>query len=196
MPSRRTAQKTQKTDSRKDAVLAEALRLAAKTGWGPHLLPTPAARAVFPGGAAELAAWFSDWADRGMAEALTPKALADLRVRDRVTRGVRARLEFLTPHRAALGAALRFLSRQPGAVKLPGMVWRSAHLIWRAAGDTATDYNHYTKRLLLSGVIVSTTLHWLRDDSPGQRRTWAFLDRRIEDALKIGGLAAKFKKFG
>ena len=39
--------------------------------------------------------------------------------------------------------------------------------MWRLAGDTATDFNHYSKRTLLSGVIASTTLCWLGDKFGG-----------------------------
>ncbi len=49
--------------------------------------------------------------------------------------------------------------------------WRSADLMWRLAGDTATDYNHYTKRLILSGVYGSTLLVWLDDQSEGWMET-------------------------
>ena len=90
------------------------------------------------------------------------------------------------------------MSEVPGAPRhlaLPKMVWRTADAIWREAGDTATDHNHYTKRLLLSGVITSTTLYWLNDDSPGQEKTWEFLDARIDGAMKLGrGLGQGFSR--
>ena len=63
--------------------------------------------------------------------------------------------------------------------------WRSADLMWRIAGDTATDYNHYTKRLILSGVYGSTLLAWLDDQSEGWSETGAFLDRRLADVMRF-----------
>jgi ubiquinone biosynthesis protein COQ9 len=57
--------------------------------------------------------------------------------------------------------------------------WRSADHMWRLAGDTATDYNHYSKRLILSGVYTATLLAWLDDQSEGWTDTAAFLDRRL-----------------
>jgi ubiquinone biosynthesis protein COQ9 len=33
------------------------------------------------------------------------------------------------------------------------LLWDSADSIWRWAGDTATDENHYSKRAILSGVL-------------------------------------------
>ena len=57
--------------------------------------------------------------------------------------------------------------------------------MWRLAGDTATDYNHYTKRLTLSAVYTSTLLAWLDDDSEGFADTAAFLDRRLDDVMRF-----------
>jgi ubiquinone biosynthesis protein COQ9 len=59
--------------------------------------------------------------------------------------------------------------------------------IWHAAGDTSTDYNFYTKRMLLAGVYSATLLFWLNDESEDFAATWAFLDRRIGEVVRIGG---------
>jgi len=75
----------------------------------------------------------------------------------------------------------------------PGSVWRSADRFWAKAGDTATDYNRYTKRALLSGVIASTTLFWLTDNSEEHAASWAFLDSRIENVLAMGKRLGKAK---
>jgi hypothetical protein len=41
--------------------------------------------------------------------------------------------------------------------------------------------------------VLSTTLYWLRDDSEGSQATSAFLDRRIDDVLTIGGRIGKMR---
>lgn len=148
---------------------------------------------AFPKGPVSLAEYFAEWADDRMAEKLNMKKLTDMRIRDRVAHCVRTRLEILAPHRQALSSALAFLAMPPRNLLLPKMVWRTADTIWRACGDTSTDYNHYTKRLLLSGVQTSTALYWLNDKSDGHEKTWTFLGRRIDDVMKIGGAIGKLK---
>lgn len=148
---------------------------------------------AFPKGPLSLAEYFAEWADDRMAEKLDAKKLAGMRIRDRVAHCVRTRLEILAPHRQALSSALAFLAMPPRNLVLPKMVWRTADAIWRACGDTSTDYNHYTKRLLLSGVLTSTALYWLNDKSDGSGKTWAFLGSRIDDVMKIGGAIGKLK---
>ncbi|MGH6948453.1 MAG: COQ9 family protein, partial [Kiloniellales bacterium] len=53
--------------------------------------------------------------------------------------------------------------------------------------DTATDYNYYSKRLLLAGVMSATLLVWLDDRSESHATTWRFLDRRLDEVIAIGG---------
>ncbi len=146
---------------------------------------------AFPGGAAELIAFHSAEADRQMLDALQPLDLPGMRVRDRIAAAVRLRLEQNTAHREAIRRALAFLALpQNGPLGLK-CLYRTVDAMWYAAGDTSTDYNFYTKRLLLSGVYSSTLLFWLNDESEDFAETWAFLSRRIDEVLKIGGNLGK-----
>ena len=146
---------------------------------------------AFPGGAAELIAFHSAEADRRMLDALQPMDLPAMRVRDRVAAAVRLRLEQNAEHREAIRRALAFLALPQNGPLALKCLYRTVDAIWYAAGDTSTDYNFYTKRLLLSGVYSSTLLFWLNDDSEGNAETWAFLSRRIDEVLKIGGNLGK-----
>lgn len=199
--ARKSAEKTDaRTRSADDTALRDRVLLAALPdvpfdGWGDSLLDRAAAKTdlsrgeigrLFPAGATDLAAHLSGWADRKMEEKLLTLSLADLRVRDRIALGVRTRLEILAPYKAAVQAALGASVDPRRARMLPRRLWQSADRMWWLAGDTATDYNHYTKRLLLSGVIASTTLYWLSDTSHGHTDSWQFLDRRIDEVLKLG----------
>lgn len=191
-----------KPDETKTALLQAALRDVAFDGWSDALLEKAATRAkvpkdtaedAFPGGILDLLRYFSEWADDETLKRLRPSTLKLLKVREKIALGVRTRLEVLAPHKHALSSSLAFLALPPRNILLPKMVWATADKLWRAAGDTATDYNYYTKRLLLSGVITSTTLYWLNDQSEGNKNTWAFLDRRIANVLKVGQKIAAFK---
>jgi ubiquinone biosynthesis protein COQ9 len=101
--------------------------------------------------------------------------------------GVWARLEAMGHWREAARKATAWLATPRHAALASRLAYRSCDAIWRAAGDTATDFNFYSKRGLLAGVLVSTTLYWLQDKSEGNQDTSAFLDRRIADVLAVGG---------
>jgi ubiquinone biosynthesis protein COQ9 len=168
-----------------------AVKAAMTAGYDRHM-----ATAVFPGGLGDVLDHFSGWADRQMLERLEKIDPEDLRVRDRVRIAVQKRIEVLAPWKEAVRLASRYWAVPYRAGHAGRLVWRTADCIWIWAGDTATDYNRLTKRTLLSGVLSSTMLVWLADREPGLERTHAFLDRRIENVMRLGQFIGKIKKPG
>lgn len=179
-------------------LLAAALPLVPFEGWSEQTLRRAAAaaglpagfgRLAFPGGPGELVAFYVAETDRAMLAALAKHDLAALKVRQRIALAIRLRLEAAQGQREAVRRALA-LQLLPGqqARALRGL-YGTVDAIWRAAGDTASDFNFYTKRGLLAPVYTATLLFWLDDRSAGQAETWAFLERRIDEVLRVfGGL--------
>jgi ubiquinone biosynthesis protein COQ9 len=120
----------------------------------------------------------------------------NMKVRDRIRTALVTRLE--QGDREVTRRALAILA-QPGHAALSArLLWQAADAMWRAAGDTATDYNHYTKRMILSGIYSATLLFWTQDDSADFAATRAFIDRRIDGVMrfekakaKLAGMAGK-----
>ena len=149
------------------------------------------AETLFPGGPAELLSVYSREADLAMLAALETQSLDAMRVRDRVALAIRTRLEQNAPHREAIRRGLSFLALPANATLGPRLLARTVDAIWVAAGDTSADYNFYTKRGLLAGVYMATLLYWLEDTSEDHARTWAFLERRLDSALRLGGAVGR-----
>ena len=149
---------------------------------------------AFPGGPAEAVEAFGRWADRRMLAGLAKRDLESMKVRDKVAAGVRLRLEVLAPHKEAVRRTIAFVALPQHAALGLKSLHATVDAIWVMAGDRSTDYNYYSKRLLLAGVLSSTTLFWLGDKSDGHAATWAFLERRIDEVLKIGGRLGKTVK--
>jgi ubiquinone biosynthesis protein COQ9 len=148
-------------------------------------------RRYFPGGPADALALFSAEADREMLEALGELDLDTMRVRERVAQAVRLRLEAIEGHKEAVRRGLAFFALPGHAPQGLACLYRTVDAIWYAAGDRSTDYNYYTKRLLLAGVFSSTLVFWLNDRSEGAAASWAFLERRIDEVMKVGGHLGK-----
>jgi ubiquinone biosynthesis protein COQ9 len=148
------------------------------------------ARRLFPRAGDDLLVHLERWADRQMLARVGP--LEGLRVRDRIAKLVRARLEVLGPHREAMRRATAARVLPSNGFAACGSLWRTVDLMWSAAGDDARDASYYTKRSLLAAVWTSTFLFWLDDRSPDFQDTWAFLDRRIDNVMQIGRLRARF----
>lgn len=187
----------------KDRLLEATLPNVLFDGWslaalkaGAQAIDLPEAEIVrlFPDGGREAALWLDDWADRRMLAALESVDLPALKIRARVAAAVQARLEVLAPHREAVRRAIALKASPWGAARAAEIVYRTVDAIWYAAGDTATDFNFYTKRALLAAAYGPTVLYWLNDSSEGAADTFAFLDRRLGEILQIPKLTAGLKR--
>jgi ubiquinone biosynthesis protein COQ9 len=151
------------------------------------------ARLAMPKGQAELIDCYISEVDRALEAWFTPERLAGLKIREKIRALIWRRLEIMGPAREAVRRALAILATPQNLARAVRNSWRSADLMWRIAGDTSTDFNHYTKRMTLGAVYASTLLAWLDDDSEGWRDTAAFLDRRIDDVMKFEKWKAEWR---
>ncbi|MGX7953394.1 COQ9 family protein [Tsuneonella sp. HG249] len=143
------------------------------------------ARLAFPGGAMDMiAAWIAS-IDAAMEQALSREALAVMKVRERITALVQARLFAIAGRDEALRRALAIMAMPQNLARTARLGWASADRMWRAAGDTATDYNHYTKRAILASLYAATLAVYVDDESEGKADAHAFLDRRIENVMQF-----------
>ena len=190
------------TDTR-DKILDAALPAIVFDGWTMTVLETAAKNAgltafdvkrVFPGGLMDALAHFSAHADAAMVETLrNDYSLTTMKIRERIATAVLVRLRQQTPHREAVRRAMAIYAMPWNKIAELKMIYATVDAMWREAGDTATDYNFYTKRLLLSKVYITTLRVWLDDTSPNLLNTEAFLRRRIDDVMQIEKWKAKAK---
>ncbi|MFL6738291.1 MAG: COQ9 family protein [Sphingomicrobium sp.] len=167
---------------------------AAFDGWTAKAVESAAAQAgidmaqaklAFPKDPAQMVDAYIQGVDAALEAQFTPDRVAALKVRERIRALIWYRLEVMGPAREAVRTGLSILAMPRNVALGLRIAWRSADLMWRIAGDTATDYNHYSKRLILSGVYGSTLLAWLDDQSEDWAETSAFLDRRLAGVMRF-----------
>tara|TARA_B100001057_G_scaffold478716_1_gene549477 strand:- start:464 stop:1060 length:597 start_codon:yes stop_codon:yes gene_type:complete len=73
------------------------------------------------------------------------------------------------------------------------VLFKIADEIWFLSGDKSTDYNYYTKRIILMKVYALTFSFFIFDNSKNLDRTRNFLDREIDIVLKFGKFTSKIK---
>jgi ubiquinone biosynthesis protein COQ9 len=152
------------------------------------------ARLAFPGGQMDMiAAWVAS-VDEKMEAAFDRAVLAQMPIRERIRALVWFRLEAVAGLEEALRRAVAIQAMPQNLARTAKLGWRSADAMWRLAGDTATDYNHYTKRAILAGIYAATLAVFLDDESDGKAETRAFLDRRIEGVMKFEKAKARWLK--
>jgi ubiquinone biosynthesis protein COQ9 len=151
---------------------------------------------AFRGGAMDMiAAWIAH-VDAAMERALPAAALAELPVHKRIRRLLQFRLEAVAGQEEALRRALAIMAMPQNAARALRWGWGSADLMWRLAGDVATDYNHYSKRAILAAVYAATLAVFVDDRSEGKAETFAFLDRRLAGVGRFEKLKARLGPSG
>jgi ubiquinone biosynthesis protein COQ9 len=140
---------------------------------------------AFPGGPAEMIDLFAREADSRMLARVEELGIGGMRMRDRIRTAARSRIEAIADAKEAERRALSLLALPRHAGLGPRLLARTVDLMWRAAGDTSTDFAFYTKRATLAAVYSATVLYWIADTSEDNADTWAFLDRRIDNVMAV-----------
>ena len=180
---------TQWARDKEQEVLDAALSLAPESGWGGDLSVRAGARLglsegdvslLLPHGSRDLAALLSRRCDAAAIAALANTDPKSLKVRERIRAGVIARLDAHREYQPAARRCMGFLSLPGNAPLAARLLWEAADVIWRWAGDTATDENHYSKRAILSGVLAAVLA---TDLASGRDAAIAQLDARLANVM-------------
>jgi ubiquinone biosynthesis protein COQ9 len=186
----------------REAVLAAALPHAAFDGFTASMLQKAGAEAgvakadlarLFEDGPVSLIEFYSTRTDAEMERRLTATDLKAMKIRERIAAAVKTRLAILKPHKEAARRAAALLSLPMHAALGAKLMYRTVDTMWRAAGDTSTDFNFYTKRGILAGVYGSTVMRWFNDTSEDEKPTDEFLAARIDNVMQFEKLKAKAK---
>jgi ubiquinone biosynthesis protein COQ9 len=188
-----------------DRILDAALPDIAFDGWTQTTLENAAKRAglhkadvarAFPGGVMEMLDHFAARTDARMTESLTKDYnLSTMKIRERIATCVMVRLRLMTPHREAVRRGMAVYAMPWNVPAGLRTLYRTMDEMWHLSGDTSTDWNHYTKRITLSKVWMSTLYVWLDDADPELKETEAFLRRRIENVMQFEKFKAKVKSW-
>ncbi|MGZ3297958.1 MAG: COQ9 family protein [Asticcacaulis sp.] len=143
------------------------------------------AELIAPNGAADVAAIL--W--RGFDAALpVPEALEGLKIREKISMLLNGWLD-------AAAADDRLAHRLTGFLMLPGhlglyrrLLWASADRIWQLAGDKALDENHYSKRVIVCGILGTALMTRLTRGGDAQREQVA---RNIDGVMQFETFKAK-----
>lgn len=186
----------------RDEILTKALPDIPFDGWSMDTITkaakdcgydTVTIKAIFPGGLVDVMDALADKADRDMLTALAELDTADMRTRDKVRTALVTRFIGLGDDKEAVKQSFKFWFNPIRKPRLAKLIWRTADRIWDWAGDTSTDYNRYTKRTLLSGIIGPAMLIWINDNDTEIEKTTRFIDKRIENIMQFGKIVGKMK---
>jgi len=187
----------------KAAVLDAALKRAPDEGFTDAMLAAAGKNSgaaaemlvhLYPQGPASLVEFFSEQSDAAMERALAEKNLADMKIRERISTAVLARIDAIRLHKEAARRAGAFLLMPANAPLGMKLLYSTVDAMWRASGDTSTDFNFYTKRAILSAVYSSTLMRWFNDTSEDESATHEFLAARIGNVMQFEKFKAEMRE--
>lgn len=176
-------------DTMEQAVLDAAIRRAPVLGWNARMVRAACEdnglslgdeEMLLPNGARDLAALLSRRHDDRAMATLAEVDPASLKIRERIARALSARMEAGAEDLDATRKCAAFLALPTNADLGLKLAWETSDLLWNWAGDTATDWNHYSKRTILSGILIpALTMRWFDGREPAE----AFVAARIENVM-------------
>ena len=86
---------------------------------------------------------------------------------------------------------LNYISRKPTYLKKISV--KFSDRVWRLLEDKSVDFNYYTKRLILSQILINSILYWR--GSNDLNKTQIFIEKQIFLLGKFGYYKSNFKKF-
>ena len=194
---------------KQDKILNEMLKLVPFDGWSDSALRTATAncglaehyeRVAFKGGVTDVIGLFHKKIDAETFSRINQDELGAMKIRDKIYHILDTRFKIMEEYKPVIRKTLQFMAMPQNICAGTKMLWDMADKAWYAAGDKATDFNHYTKRTTLMAIYSSTLLFWLEDESDYHADTRKFLKRRIENVMQFEGLkgkiAEKMKKAG
>lgn len=190
-------------DELRAPLLQAALAHVPFEGWSDKILTLAAqdldlapamSQLAFPGGIGDMIDLLAGNQDRKMVAACDEKTLNSLKIREKITLLVRARLEAEQEIREVARRTVTWLALPMNMALATKILYRTVDVMWKTIHDPSTDFNFYSKRMTLSAVYGSCFLYWLNDDSQNYTETWAFLDRRIENVMQFEKAKAKARK--
>jgi ubiquinone biosynthesis protein COQ9 len=178
-------------------IMDQAMVLAPQFGWTDDMLIRAARMAgkdpsvlavIAPDGAADILCRYLSGKTRA---AIDQVGLPDdAGIRDRIQAIIMKRFELMLADMPALERGIGVLHHPKNWRKGLRRAYHDADQIWLAVGDTATDYNRYTKRILLSRILIHSMPVFIANtgdlDSVAKD-----VRKRLDRTVKIGGWLGK-----
>lgn len=175
-------------------ILDEVLKNVPFDGWTDATLINAAANIniiepycemIFPNGIKDVIAFYLAQLDLRLKDQLNALDLTSLKVREKIFTAVKLRLQMHADNKIISKTLVKFFAYPQNIALGAKLNWQTVDNIWRSIGDKSIDFSYYSKRMILMAVYDSSLLYFHNDDSEGNKRSWEFLNKRIDNVLQI-----------
>ena len=154
-------------------ILKEAKICVVNNGWNDNLIffisensnfNYEEIRVLFPNGYRELLQMYLDEVNQKMINESSKLDLLHLRVHERVRELIKIRLDIILIEKKLFSKTFFHLSTPNNYKFTSKNLYKVVDQIWYLAGDTSTDFNYYSKRLILASVYTSVMVHFINNN--------------------------------
>eukprot|EP00128_Syssomonas_multiformis_P000113 Colp12_sorted_trinity150504_noHs@34528 len=185
----------------REAILESALKQVPEHGWSSLALAmgakdrglSVASAGILSKGPIELIDYFISKSNRRLSEEFEQgaKFAPEMSFEDKLRIAVKTRLQMNLPYMPHLAQSIAIMTAPQNVCHGVYNLASTVDAILYETGDRSIGLPWYTKRAALSAVYTSTELFMIQDKSFDYEDTWAFLDRRLQDAALVGGGVGK-----
>jgi ubiquinone biosynthesis protein COQ9 len=141
-----------------------------------------------PHGARDVAAILWRSHDEVLRDAGMTESLAGMKIREKIALLLNSRLDAAALDEAVAKRLMGYFALPHHAALYHRLLWETADIVWRLAGDTALDENHYSKRMIVSGILTTAMMTRL---SRGREAQLEQIDRNIEQVMQFEKFKAR-----
>ncbi|CAG9816135.1 unnamed protein product [Phaedon cochleariae] len=190
-------------DDIKNKILAASLKFVPEVGWSKEALSKGAEDLGYPGishgmfsrGGADLVHYFQTSSNLQLVQILKKYQEESkenpLPPGDFAEKAIQARLQMTVPYINKWPQAIAIMSLPPNVPNALAALLTMVDDICYYAGDRSVDFNWYLRRIGIAGVYKATELYMIQDNSQEYKNTWAFLKRRLEEAVQVHDILCK-----
>lgn len=189
-------------ESEKIKILDAFLKAVPFDGWNENTLINTAKKLefkdgyyllLFPEGITSLTQYFYKKMDESLANSFKNNTYS--KTSDKIYYLIELKLQLYSKQKEAIRKLSQYNLLPQNLLSAKKQLWNNCDKIWQLAGDNSTDYNYFTKRIILEGIYSSTLLYWLADDSPNFEDTKVFLKKKLSSIGKFGKIKKMTNNF-
>jgi ubiquinone biosynthesis protein COQ9 len=143
---------------------------------------------IAPHGATDIAAILWREHDAVLLSPETTESLGGMKIREKIGFLLNLRLDAAALDEKVAKRLMGFFALPQHAALYHRLLWEAADTIWRLAGDKSLDENHYSKRMIVSGIITTAMMTRLSRGLEAQREQ---ISRNIDQVMQLEKFKAK-----
>ena len=120
---------------------------------------------LFPEGYKQMLKLSLDYLNYELENVCSQYSFIRLPIHKRIKKIILTKINLINKHKDFYRRTFYFLLIPINYKLLTAYLYKSVDLMWYISGDNSTDFNFYTKRIILAGVYSSVILHFINNDN-------------------------------